>query len=107
MSWVFLSCAIVLELLAAASLRVAAVGRRPGFYVPVVFGYTAAFTLLGFTLNAGMGIGVAYGIWTAVGVAATALVSRFVFQDPLNRVMLMGIGLIAAGVLAVELSSSH
>ena len=54
-----------------------------------------------------MGIGVAYGIWTAVGVALTAVLSRCLFDEPLTRTMLLGIGLIATGVVLLELGSAH
>ena len=49
-----------------------------------------------------MGIGVAYGIWAAAGVALTALVSRFVFKEPITRVMWCGMALIAVGVVLIE-----
>ena len=37
--------------------------------VSVAIGYLAAFAFLSLTLSAGMGLGVAYGIWAASGVA--------------------------------------
>jgi small multidrug resistance pump len=49
-----------------------------------------------------MGIGVAYGIWTAVGVALTALLSRRLFAEPLTRTMVVGLALIVAGVVLLE-----
>ena len=59
--------------------------------------------LLSLALDAGMGIGVAYGIWTAVGVALTAVLSRYLFDEPLTRTMVLGIVLIATGVVLLEL----
>jgi drug/metabolite transporter (DMT)-like permease len=49
-----------------------------------------------------MGIGVAYGIWTAVGVALTAVLSKALFGEALTRTMVLGIILIAAGVVLLE-----
>ena len=40
-----------------------------------------AFTLLTLTLDQGMSLGVAYGIWAAAGVALTALGSRVFFKE--------------------------
>ena len=51
--------------------------------------------------------GVAYGIWSAGGVAVTAIASRLLFGEPLTRTMVAGIVLIMAGVLLVELGSAH
>ena len=84
----------------------AALGR-PRWYVTVVVGYVIAFGMLSVALAAGIPLGIAYGIWSATGVALTALLGRVLFRDPLNGVMLGGLGLIMAGVLLVELGSSH
>jgi small multidrug resistance pump len=100
-SWVFLLAAIATEVAATLSLRVAATGRRT-WYAVVVCGYVASFVLLSLALHQGMGIGVAYGIWTAVGVALTAVLSKVLFDEPLTRVMALGIALIIAGVILLE-----
>jgi len=50
----------------------------------------------------GMPVGIAYGIWSACGVALIAVVARFLFQEPLTWVMALGIALIVAGVLTIE-----
>jgi len=102
MEWVYLSCAIVIEVAATLALRVAAHGRR-AWYAGVVVGYVISFGLLSLALDAGLGIGVAYGIWTAVGVAATAVLSRALFAEPLTALMGLGIVLIAGGVVLLEL----
>jgi small multidrug resistance pump len=101
MAWLYLSLAILVEVASTLSLRVASAGRR-GWYAVVVPGYVAAFVLLALALDEGMGIGVAYGIWTAAGVALTALLSHLLFSESLTRTMALGILLIAAGVLLLE-----
>nr|WP_040509486.1 SMR family transporter [Gordonia soli] len=98
--------AIVLEVAATLSLRMAATGRRV-FYVPVAVGYLSAFLLLSLTLAQGMPLGVAYGVWAATGVALTAIASKFLFAEPLTGRMMAGIGLIMAGVLLIELGAAH
>lgn len=106
MQWFFLAGAILSEVSAVLCLRVAVTGRR-AWYVVVVAGYLAAFALLTLTLDAGLGLGVAYGIWAATGVALTAIASRLLFKEPLTPLMATGIALIAAGVLVVELGATH
>jgi small multidrug resistance pump len=54
-----------------------------------------------------MGIGMAYGIWAASGVALTAIASKYLFEEPFTKVMAAGIVMIAAGVLLVELGTGH
>jgi small multidrug resistance pump len=101
MAWLYLSAAILVEIVSTLALRVAAAGQRR-WYVAVVVGYVVSFVLLSLALDAGMGIGVAYGIWTAVGVALTAIASRLLFDEPLTLTMTLGIVLIAAGVVLLE-----
>lgn len=96
-----LIAAIVTEVGATLSLRMATHGSKR-WYLRVGVGYVVAFTCLALTLQAGMGLGVAYGIWAALGVALTAVASRVLFKEPLNWVMAIGIVLIMGGVLLVE-----
>lgn len=102
MGWVLLAIAIVSEVAATISLKLATDGKKR-YYVPVVAGYVVAFSLLAVALTLGLPIGVAYGIWAATGVALTAVLGRVLFREPLTRLMLGGTGLIIVGVLLVEL----
>lgn len=106
MMWFFLSLAIIAEVGATMSLRASVTGSRR-WYIPVVAGYLLAFCMLSLSLSAGMGIGVAYGIWAAAGVAITAVLSKWVFKEPLTLLMTAGIVLIVGGVLLVELGAPH
>ncbi|WP_417235276.1 DMT family transporter [Arthrobacter sp.] len=102
MAWILLLAAIVSEVGATLSLRMATHGSKR-WYVPVTAGYLLAFTCLALTLQAGMPLGVAYGIWAALGVALTAIASHALFDEPLNWIMATGIVLIMGGVLLVEI----
>ena len=102
MTLIILGFAIASEIAGTLSLRVAARGR-PSWYAAVAVGYLASLGLLSLALHRGLGLGVAYGIWAASGVALTAVLSRLIFKEPLSGVMTGGIGLIAVGVLLIEL----
>lgn len=108
MDWLFLVAAILTEVTATLALRVASTtkGRRLGWYAIVGVGYLAAFGFLALTLAEGMPLGVAYGIWSAVGVALTAVFSRVFFRESLTGLMVVGIILIAGGVLLIEFGSA-
>ena len=99
----YLVVAIGCELAATLALRKAVDDRR--WYLVVAPGYLAAFALLSLTLRAGMPLGVAYGIWTAAGVALAAVASRLLFREPLTPLMGAGIAMIGTGVVLVELGS--
>ncbi len=103
MMWLALAGAIGMEVLATLSLRASDGFRRRKWIVPVAAGYLVSFYLLWLSLSLGMPVGVAYGIWTACGVALVAVAARLLFRDPLTWRMLAGIGLIIAGVLTIEM----
>ncbi|MBJ8341037.1 QacE family quaternary ammonium compound efflux SMR transporter [Antrihabitans sp. YC3-6] len=106
MAWLFLVGAIVSEVAGTLSLRAAVSGRKLWYFL-VGVGYLLAFVLLSLALSEGLALGVAYGIWAAVGVALTAVLSKFIFDEPFTVLMAGGIALIAGGVLLVELGSTH
>jgi small multidrug resistance pump len=101
--WLLLAGAIGCEVSASLSLKGAL--ERPALYAVVAVGYVASFAFLALVLRAGMPLGVAYGIWGAVGVALTALASTALFGEPLTALMGVGLALVCAGVLVVELGS--
>ena len=105
MTWLLLAAAILCEVTATLALKRAI--DHPGLYAAVVAGYVAAFVLLTLTLKHGLGIGVAYGIWAACGVALTAVASKLLFDEPLTGLMIAGLALIIVGVLLVEVGASH
>ncbi|MEU7862664.1 SMR family transporter [Nonomuraea sp. NPDC049141] len=108
MVWLALVGAILSETAGTLALRMAS---QPGgsrkWFIGVGAGYLTAFTMLTITLNGGIALGVAYGIWAAAGVALTAICSRVLFGEPLTKVMMLGIALIIGGVMAVELGAQH
>lgn len=95
--------AIVVEV--AGSLCLKGALTYPMLYVPVVIAYVSAFTLLAFVLRTGMPLGVAYGIWGASGVVLTAILSLLIFGEQVNLLMGIGIVIVVAGVLCVQLGS--
>ena len=102
-NWALLTGAITTEVAATLSLR--ASQDHAVWLVVVVAGYAASFALLTLVLRAGVAVGVAYGIWGAIGTALTAVLGAALFRDPLTWAIAAGIGLIIAGVLLVELGS--
>lgn len=106
MSWVFLIGAVLSEVSATLTLKSAATGRAR-LYAVVLIGYVLAFVFLTGALRTGVPLGVAYGVWTAAGVALTAIFSRLIHHEPMTPLMIAGIGMIGAGVLLIELGAGH
>jgi small multidrug resistance pump len=104
--WLALAGAIAIEVVATLSLRASDGFRKRAWIVPVVLGYLISFYLLWLSLSLGMPVGIAYGVWTACGVALVAIIARFLFSERLTWVMALGIALIVAGVLTIELAGA-
>jgi small multidrug resistance pump len=104
--WLALAGAILIEVFATLSLRASDGFRKKAWIVPVVAGYLASFYLLWVSLALGMPVGIAYGVWTACGVALVALIARVLFKEPLTWLMVLGISLIVAGVLTIEMAGA-
>lgn len=106
MTWLALAGAILVEVFSTLGLRASDGFRKRKWIAPVLIGYVTSFALLWLTLSLGMPVGIAYGVWSACGVALVAVLARVLFAEPLTRVMVAGIGLIIAGVLVIELSGA-
>ncbi|MFK4763121.1 DMT family transporter [Microbacterium sp. ZW T5_45] len=105
MTWLLLAGAIVTEVAATMSLRASEGLKKKRWIAPVAVFYITAFSLLTIALAQGMPVGIAYGIWAASGVALTAVCAWIFFKERLTWRMLVGIVLIAVGVLVIELGS--
>ena len=104
MNWLYLAIAIVSEVIATSALKAAEGFTR---WVPsllVVVGYASAFYFLSLTLRS-IPIGVAYAVWSGAGVVLVSLVGWLLYQQALDAAALIGIGLIVAGVLVLNLFS--
>ena len=103
-NWVYLGLAIFSEVIATASLKSTEGFTRLVPSIVVLVGYAAAFYFLSLTLDT-IPIGVAYAVWSGVGVATITLVSLVVYDQKIDAAGLMGIGLIVAGVIVLRLFS--
>ncbi|MEV6138745.1 multidrug efflux SMR transporter [Nocardia sp. NPDC051990] len=107
MTLLLLALAIVSEITATVSLKISDGFTKVVPSIIVVIGYGATFFFLSRALKRGMPIGVAYGIWSAVGVAAIAVIGALFLDERLSLIQVGGIGLVIVGVLALELGGAH
>ncbi len=101
--WLYIVAAVCSEVVGSLSLKAAQ--EHPAWYVSVVVGFVGAFVFLLAVLRLGVAVGVAYGIWGALGVSLTAVLSSLVFGEPFTAAIGLGTALIVVGVLLIELGS--
>lgn len=104
MHWLHLTIAIIAEVIATSALKAAAGFTRPLPSLVVVAGYGLAFYFLSLTLRV-IPMGVAYAVWSAVGIALVSLIGWLVYDQRLDAPALLGMGLIIAGVAVIQLFS--
>jgi small multidrug resistance pump len=102
--WAYLGLAIISEVIATASLK-----STEGFtkFLPstiVLIGYCAAFYFLSLTLDA-IPIGVAYAVWSGVGIVGIAIISWIFYGQNLDLASIIGMGLIITGIIVMRLYS--
>ena len=106
MVWLYLVIAITAEVIATTALKFSEGFTRLTPSLLVVLGYASAFYFLSRVLNQ-IPISVAYAIWSGGGVALVGIIGWLWLGQKLDAAALVGIGLIIAGVLVLNLFSSN
>ncbi|CBL45039.1 Quaternary ammonium compound resistance protein [gamma proteobacterium HdN1] len=109
MNWLLLGIAILSEVIATSALKSSEGFTRLWPSVIVIAGYTSAFYFLSLTLKS-IPIGIAYAVWSGAGVALIAVIGWVMFGQKLDFAAGIGIGLIVAGVVVLNVfsgASSH
>ena len=104
MKWVYLLLAIVSEVVATSALKSSESFSRLWPSVLTVVGYGVAFYLLSLTLRE-MPVGIAYAIWSGVGIVLVSLAAVVLFGQKLDLPALIGMGLIVAGGIVINVCS--
>ena len=103
-TWIYLGVAILSEVIATASLKSTEGFTKLWPSMVVLVGYSAAFYFLSLTLE-DIPIGVAYAVWSGVGVATITIVSVVFMDRKIDLAGVLGIGLIVIGVIVLRLYS--
>lgn len=101
--YALLAGAIASEVIGTTCMKASNGFTNPMATAAFIAGYVASFIFLTFALK-GLSLGTAYGIWSGLGVAATAIIGILLFGDPMNWVIAAGIALIIGGVVLLETS---
>lgn len=103
-NWIFLSVAIISEVIATSALNASNGFLRLWPSLIAIVGYVVAFYFLSLTLRS-IPVGVAYAIWSGAGVALISLIAWVIFKQALDTPTIIGLLLIIAGVVVLNLFS--
>ncbi len=105
MPWLYLGVAIFFETIGTTALKASDGMTRAGPALVVVLAYALSFWLLALVLRV-IPVGVAYAMWSGLGICFIALIGWIVFGQKLDAAALFGIALIMAGILVINLFST-
>jgi small multidrug resistance pump len=103
-NYLFLAIAIVAEVIATSALKASQGFSQLLPSILVVVGYGVAFYFLSLTLRT-IPVGIAYAIWSGAGIVLVSLIGFALYGQKLDVWAIVGIGLIIAGVMVINLLS--
>lgn len=96
--------AILFEVLGTSAMQAAQHFTRLGPTLMMVVCYAIAFYFLSWSLRY-VPVGIAYAIWSGLGIVLISLVGYFAFGQKLDLAAMIGLGLIIAGVVVLNVFS--
>ena len=104
-NWLILAIAIIAEVIATSALKISDGFTRVIPSLIVVVGYSIAFYGLALTLKS-IPVGIAYAIWSGMGIVLVTLIGWFVFEQKLDPAAIVGMALIVSGVIVMNVFSA-
>ncbi|MDU8913093.1 SMR family transporter [Aestuariicoccus sp. MJ-SS9] len=104
MPYLTLALAVLAETIGTTALQASQQFTRPLPSIVVVVAYAAAFYLLGNALKF-FPVGIAYAIWSGLGIVLIAVIGFAVFGQRLDLPAILGMAMILGGILVINLFS--
>ena len=105
MGYIYLTVAVLAEVAGTSLLKANEGFTKPGPTAIVLIAYGLAFWMLSLSLKT-MAVAIVYALWCGAGIVLIAVIGWFVLKQPLDVPALIGMGLILAGVVVINLFSS-
>lgn len=104
MSWLYLFLAIIFEIIGTTLMKLS-----NGFTIIIptagsLLSYLVCFTFLSFALKT-IDVGIAYAIWSAVGLSVIAAIGIIFFHEDVNPIKIISLSLIIVGIIGLNLST--
>ncbi|GAA4229998.1 small multidrug resistance pump [Sagittula marina] len=104
MPYLILVLAVVAETIGTTALQASQQFTRPLPTILVVVAYGAAFYLLAWVLRT-MPVGIAYAMWSGLGIVLIAIIGRLVFGQKLDLAAILGMAMILGGIVVIQIFS--
>ena len=100
--YIMLGAAIVSEVFAETCMKLSEGFAKKAWIAGIVVGYVVSFYLLAGALTE-IPLGMAYAIWSGVGIVLTAVIGRIIWREAFNVKKVVGVALVIAGVILLRL----
>lgn len=104
-AWLQLLLAIVAEVVATSALKASEGFTRLWPAVIVVVGYSVSFYCLSLVLKT-IPVGITYAVWSGLGIVLITLAAWWLYGQTIDTAGLVGMGLILAGVVVLNVFST-
>lgn len=104
MAWLLLLVAGLLEIAWALAMKMGAGLGRPGLLLFMLATMAASFVLLARAMRE-LPVGTAYGVWTGIGAAGTAVLGMVLLAEPVTPARIGCLALIVAGIVGLKVFS--
>ncbi|MBV7379405.1 QacE family quaternary ammonium compound efflux SMR transporter [Maritimibacter sp. DP4N28-5] len=105
MPYLILFLAVLAETIGTTALQASQQFTRLVPSVIVVVAYSVSFLLLGWALKF-LPVGIAYAIWSGLGIVLIAIIGFLVFSQRLDLPAVLGMAMILGGILVIHLFSN-
>jgi len=102
--YIYLAIAIAAEVVATTSMKAISSFSKPLPLFLVITGYGLAFWMLTLVVRS-IPVGIAYAIWAGLGIVLVSIAAAFLYDQKLDLPAMLGMGLIVAGVVVIQLFS--
>lgn len=103
-SYIYLLLAVLFETFGSTCLQASQQFTRFWPTLSVAFGFAGAFWFFSLVLKV-LPLGITYALWSGVGIILISASGALIFGQRLDLPALLGIGLILAGILVINLFS--
>ncbi len=104
MAYFYLGLAILAEIVATSTLKASEEFTKLVPSVIVLIGYGVSFYFMSLTLRT-FPVGITYAVWSGIGIVALAVVGAVFYKEIPDLPAIIGMGMIAAGVIVIHLFS--
>ena len=106
MSWIYLICAIILEVAGTTNMKLSQGFTKilPSILMFVLYGLSFVFLVLALKK---INLSIVYSIWSGLGTALIAAIGILYFKEPATAMKIVSIGLIIIGVVGLTLTDKR